>query len=156
MSRLITWLRPDRLPDEVIGGEDRPYIERWHIFRKWKIKVLENVYLHRILRSDDDRALHDHPWWNVSVVLQGGYYEVMPAVPDLYIYGWRNTIKKWRGIGSIVFRSSKAIHRLELPAHAPRETWTLFITGPKVKEWGFFCPRGWIHHTFFGEKGCGP
>lgn len=154
MSRVVSWLRPDRQPDEFIGGRERPYIERWHLLRKWGVKLLENVYLHRVLRSDDDRALHDHPWWNVSVVLKGGYYEVMPLIPNLYAHGQRQTYKKWRGPGSIVFRSAEAIHRLELPDHAPTECWTLFITGPKVKEWGFFCEKGFIHWTLFGEKGC--
>jgi hypothetical protein len=34
-----------------------------------------NVYLHHFLRSDDDRALHDHPWINLSLLLDGCYLE---------------------------------------------------------------------------------
>jgi len=153
---IVNWLRPDRQPDEFIGGQERPLIERWHIFRKSRLKFLENVYLHRICRSDDDRALHDHPWWNISIVLSGGYYEVMPDIALGYADGWwRGTHQKWRGPGSIVFRSSEAMHRIEMPEHPPTETWTLFITGRKSKEWGFFCPKGFVHWTLFGEKGCG-
>ena len=36
--------------------------------------------LHHILRSDHDRALHDHPWPNASFVLSGGYWEVLPGL----------------------------------------------------------------------------
>lgn len=27
--------------------------------------------------------------------------------------------------------------------------WTLFITGLKVREWGFYCPNGWRHWKLF-------
>lgn len=41
-----------------------------------------NVYsarVHEVKRSDSDRALHDHPWGNMSLVLSGGYWEVLPG-----------------------------------------------------------------------------
>jgi hypothetical protein len=34
-------------------------------------------------------------------------------------------------------------HSRELPAL------TLFITGPKVREWGFHCPQGFVHWRDF-------
>jgi hypothetical protein len=48
-----------RRPDFIIGGADNPYLLRWWIIprNRWC-----NVYLHKILRDDDPRALHDHPW----------------------------------------------------------------------------------------------
>ena len=30
------------------------------------------------MRDDEDRALHDHPWHNVSLLLVGQYIEVTP------------------------------------------------------------------------------
>lgn len=154
------WFEPEREPDELIppdGGD--VYMRRWYIARKSRLpfvsKLLENVYLHNVLRSDDDRALHDHPWWNVSVVLWGGYYEWMPVNPQGYVDGYdRRVHRKWRGIGSIVFRKANAAHRLELPRYAQKPTWTLFITGKKSREWGFYCLKGWKHHTAFGREGC--
>lgn len=114
-----------RPPDFTIGTPDKPYMHRWWIIPRNRFF---NIYLHHIVRDDDDRALHDHPWVNVSIVLKGGYTEVMPHA------------SKWRGRGSIVFRLPKAAHRLELDEDS---CWTLFITGPRVREWGFLCPKGW-------------
>lgn len=41
--------------------------------RRWPIRI------HQTLRSDHERALHDHPWNNISIVLRGGYWEVTPG-----------------------------------------------------------------------------
>lgn len=120
-----------RQPDFIIGEPEKPYLLRWWIIprNRWF-----NVYLHMILRDDDDRALHDHPWWNISMILSGAYREVMPL---------RTVLRK---AGSIVFRRPTAAHRLEV---AKGPVWTLFITGPRVREWGFHCPQGWRHWEEF-------
>lgn len=138
-----------RAPDFVIGDAARPYMHRWWLIprNRWF-----NVYLHHILRDDDDRALHDHPWWNVSIVLRGGYREVTPRGTFL------------RRAGSIVLRGALDAHRLEIPNDMGIQScWTLFITGPRVREWGFHCPKGWVLWRDFvqadkpGEvgRGCG-
>lgn len=59
-------------PHFIIGGTDRPYLLRWFLIprNRWF-----NIYLHKFCRDDDDRALHDHPWWFVSIMLQGSYVE---------------------------------------------------------------------------------
>jgi hypothetical protein len=119
-----------RSPDMTTGPPDNLYLRRWYLIphNRWY-----NLYLHQFLRSDDDRALHDHPWWNVSVVLRGAYVEVTH-------YG-RRTIWPFRP----VCRLAAAAHRVELIARRP--VWSLFITGPKQREWGFHCPNGWRHWT---------
>ena len=66
-----------RPPDFVIGGSDRPYMHPWWLIPR---NPWFNVYLHRIMRSDDDRALHDHPWVNCSVLLEGSYVELVGSV----------------------------------------------------------------------------
>lgn len=69
------WLRKwlHLQPHQIIGGEERPYLLRWYVIPRNRGL---NVYLHKFLRDDDDRALHDHPWWFVSVMLWGQYVEV--------------------------------------------------------------------------------
>lgn len=127
-----------RAPDFIIGEPAAPYLRRW-----WVVPRNEsaNVYLHEILRSDDDRALHDHPWPNTSMLISGRYVEHTPEGSWLRGPGW---------IGS---RDATALHRLEI---LPGErAVSLFMTGPKVREWGFACPKGWVHWRDFtgGENG---
>lgn len=134
-----------RAPDFVIGGEERPYLRRWWVIPRNRFL---NIYLHQFLRSDDDRALHDHPWANLSILLRGSYIEHTIAAGgiehrhELHAGQWRLRL------------SGRLAHRVELlqvrlvvpwPAYATQPCWTLFITGPRYRAWGFHCPKqGWI------------
>lgn len=122
--------------DVRIGGEERPYLDRWHLIRR---NPLCNEYLHHFLRSDDDRALHDHPWINISILLQGEYTEHTISAGGI-------NVRTLRREGDIVLRMPSAAHRVELHAGP---CWTLFITGPRVRAWGFHCPAGWRHWQDF-------
>lgn len=124
------WPRP---ADFIIGGAENPYIYRWWVIPR---NTWFNIYLHKIVRDDDDRALHDHPWVNLSIILKGCYYEVTPR--------GRKLRRSWVPI----LRMPKAAHRLELP---DGHCWSLFITGPRVREWGFLCPKGWVHWKIFTD-----
>ena len=163
-----------RPPDFVIGGVENPYLLRWWLtpwsglYRdipeekrtRWQrfVRALPNAYLHIFLRSDDDRALHDHPWLcNASFLLDGSYTEYVPGWKVRRHAGqgktrWerdpQNPIAILRDAGSWYFRWGRAIHRVHL--HAGPCT-TLFITGFAVREWGFWCPKGWVHFKRFTE-----
>lgn len=148
-----------RAPDQTIGGTAKPYLQRWYLLPR---NPLANLYLHRVLRSDDDRALHDHPWWNLSLLLHGAYLEVVPQAPDLfYRFGDRRTQGLLRAEGELVLRRARAAHRLVLLDERP--VITLFLTGPRFRRWGFWCKpgtagtrRGWRHWKDFvapGDKG---
>lgn len=134
-------------PDLVIGPTDDPYLLRWFVIPR---NEFSNVYLHKILRSDDDRALHDHPWASRSFIIEGGYFEHLA-----------DGSREWRGAGWVGERQAKDAHRLEIIEGD--YAITLFFTGPKEREWGFHCPNEWRHHTDFttgvkGEligRGCG-
>ena len=121
-----------RKPDFVIGAPDAPYLRRWWVIprNRWF-----NIYLHQFLKSDDDRALHDHMYWNVSIILKGRYRE---HLPDGFVDRIAPAISG--------FRRPEQAHRIELN-HGP--CWTLFITGPRVREWGFIWDHGWRHWTEF-------
>lgn len=136
IERLIAWAW-NRTPDVVIGGPDRPYLLRWFVIPRNR---LFNVYLHCFLRSDDDRALHDHPWANCSIVLQGEYREHQIAAGGVHTRSLRRA-GDWH-----IRPSGKIAHRVEID----RPCWTLFLTGPTYREWGFHCPdQGWIHWKRF-------
>jgi hypothetical protein len=65
----------------------------------------------------------------MSVLLRGSYVEVTPRGRFL-----RRPFRP-------VLRGAMAAHRVELIAGKP--VWSLFITGPKQRTWGFHCPNGW-------------
>lgn len=126
LPELQTWARDlmqSREPDLIIGDN---YLRRWWVMprNEWS-----NLYLHEINRSDDDRAMHDHPWRSKSVVISGGYFEHTPA----------GTF--WRAAGDVVEREPEALHRLEVVLGKPAIT--LFFTGPVVRDWGFLTVCGW-------------
>ncbi len=129
----MSWGLFPRKPDFVIGDD---YLRRWWVLPR---NPWFNVYLHRINASDDDRALHDHPWWNVSIILRGRYLEVVRRRAGL--------VARMRNAGSMVFRRGRTAHRLEV--QDGEHAWTLFITGPRIREWGFHCPQGWRHWREF-------
>lgn len=149
----INSMKPDRKPDFVIGPPDDPYMERWWIIPR---NPQFNIYYHRILHDDDDRALHDHPWESFSFMTKGRLREITEV-------NNKNEVIQSRllSAGECVFRSSTFKHRLELIGNEPAET--LFITGPKVRDWGFHCPQGFVLHNIFCDydnpgqvgRGCG-
>lgn len=123
------------LPDFVIGPVGELYLKRWYVIPR---NPFFNIYLHLFLRSDDDRALHDHPWmFNASYVIHGAYIERTIDAGGVHKSAIRN-------IGNFKFRWGKSPHRVELLEAPKNEVVTLFFTGPVVRGWGFHCPGGWI------------
>lgn len=135
---------PTFKPDVVIGSDSKPYMFRWYVLprNRWL-----NIYLHKFLADDDDRALHDHPWPSMSIMLKGAALEMLPGCSRLIV------------AGDVVFRTAEHKHRLVV---IDPPTWTLFITGSKVRDWGFWCPQGFVPWQKFSDpsdkykvgKGC--
>jgi hypothetical protein len=160
---LSNWMRFSLAPDYIVGGD---YLHRWWVLPR---NPLFNIYLHRIGRSDDDRALHDHPWVNCSLVLRGAYDEV--CLTPAAMWWWREYLQEHSlteadpdysiGFGRhlethrvrtselfLVARRARTPHRLEV-VEGP--VWTLFLTGPVIRDWGFHCPKGWVHYKVFTD-----
>ncbi len=119
-----------RAPDKTIGPDHDPYMRRWYILphNPWF-----NVYLHQILRSDRERELHDHPWDNWSYIVEGAYYEHQE------VQLFKNLDHKficpfplWKGKSK--FRKAEHKHRIEIMS----PVWSIFIIGPKKRDWGFW------------------
>jgi len=124
----VGWARGG--PHFVIGYPGRPYLLRWYVLPR---NPVLNVYLHKFVRDDDDRALHDHPWPSLSVLLKGWYIEVTEEER----FGRRVEVHSPYFAGAVRLRSATFRHRIMLPHGRP--AWTLFFTGPVLREWGFWC-----------------
>ncbi len=140
-------------PNVVLRNPDgKVYLRRWWLLPP-SAKLGFNVYLHNFMNSDEDRALHDHPWWNLSILLWGSYLEHIPKDHKKWTKDAdRNETIKTRYPLIPIYREPEAIHRVELfknPDGTERSVWTLFITGPKVREWGFWCPFGFRYNREF-------
>jgi hypothetical protein len=131
LSAKAAALAHSRPHDFTIGADIDPQMLRWWVIPRNKVF---NLYLHNFIRSDNDEALHDHPWlFNISIIVTGTYTEQTIRAGGVIS-------KKIFPTGTIKLRFGPAPHRVELhdgPA------WTFFITGPVVREWGFHCPKGW-------------
>jgi len=124
------WRRPGGLPE-------CPYFYRWLLdFGVFAIR------LHKWVGSDDDRAWHDHPWWFLTFVLSGGYKDISLDGVDVLTRG------SWR------FRSAHHRHTVQL---IKTPTWTLLITGPPIRRFGFWVGDKLIRRDkYFAEHGHHP
>lgn len=135
-------------PDVLLHVHGKPYLERWFVVPRNDVM---NVYLHRFVASDEDRALHDHRGENRSWLLEGEYLEhTTTDAPQLLC------------AGDSISRGAEQLHRVELIDGKP--ALSLFFIGPIVRDWGFKCPDGryvpwqeFLHETPGNEfgKGCG-
>lgn len=127
MTDIVTALHAiaDAHPGRMIVGRDgSTYLERYTLA---DLPDGGHVFLHRFLRSDEDRELHNHPWPGESRILLGSYREERRiddrVVARIYRAGNTNTL------------APDTFHRIELLSS---EVWTLFTTGPRVQSWGFW------------------
>lgn len=128
------------------------------IFQKLGIAIR----IHKILRSDNGRDFHNHPWNFISVILKGCYFEVTPKFDENGFYQGEN--KTFYTDNDVLFRQHKHFHRLQLLvrsfynekdeyAISYMPVWTLFITFRKRCSWGFMQkPYGITPHFLYKDK----
>jgi hypothetical protein len=124
--------------------------------RRWTIVGVDSwgLLLHQFVRSDHDRACHDHPWNYLTFILWGGYWERFlpinaPAARACF------ERMEWRRPWSLLYRPAIWRHRIELertwdrpPDFDPsrtypfkdRASWSLVFVGPRRQPWGFWVP----------------
>lgn len=126
------YLGAPRAPDLVIAPRGVPYLYRWHAFER---NADANVYFHVQVGDDPERPLHDHQYASQSVILAGGYEETYQTRPP------RGPLHKR------VLRKGDTAHRSEIEAHRLKllgdYSISLFSTGPRVREWGFWIDNVW-------------
>lgn len=162
LLRFALWYSARRPPDNPIRDD---YLHRWYItpwsglyrdiedadLTRWQrfVRSLPGIYLHFFYSSDYAKALHDHPWSSLSVILDGGYFEHQQfgTVP-----GFKMGMIIWRPPGSVIYRSAETLHRIEKPDGVERIV-TLFITGRRRRQWGFDCKEGWRSYPEWEKRG---
>lgn len=163
-----------REPDFIIRPAGRDQTLRWHVIprNRWF-----NIYVHKWIESDDDRAPHDHPYHNASILLEGHYVEWMLRHPHAVAAGDTRERPFMRRQGHIYLRKAMTAHRVELREYVtedyrgdtitmihpwgfnklPGRTYTkaecitLFITGRRFRDWGFHCPKGFVREDEFRD-----
>lgn len=141
---LSTLVRCLASPRVIVGRDgESPYLSRWYLFGaprdnmgqvvesargSWRERLPFNVFLHRFHRSDDDGALHSHPWkWSVAFVLVGGYSEERREGDAV--------VRREVSPGRLNFIAADDYHRIDL---LEPDAWTLFIAGPRAGTWFFW------------------
>lgn len=126
----------EKLPSFTIRNQydGSPYLTRWYVWpqgeRGVKREDVERdtpfgVYVHYFHRGDKDRDPHNHPWdHSIAIVLAGGYVEERDGAKKTFRPGDVNVITK---------NDFHRVHLLDEKAGS----WSLFIAGKRVQEWGF-------------------
>ena len=133
MANTVNWLlnRPwfNRRLFTIHGADPRdPYLRRWTLVRtRWG-----KLVLHQFCRSDADTcSLHDHPAAFVTLIVAGGYVEVMPAG------------QRWRPPGTLLYRPAAFRHRVDL-GPTGRPAWSLVWFRRPSRAWGFWTLAGFL------------
>jgi hypothetical protein len=134
LLKRLAW-RVRVIPDRT--DPTKPYMTRYYLLggpeHKWFVLCLHQIHV------GDPTDLHDHPAAYFSLILTGGYLEQTPE----------GVFR--RRPGHFRFRSSRSAHRLQLDPKVG-SVHTLFIMGPRRRNWGFRAPSGWVRHEkYLGE-----
>ena len=115
---------------QKLGNPDNPYMKRWcWITSKFSIRI------HHWFYGDDPRAFHDHAWNFVCVVLKGSYEDITPDGTE------------HMSIGTISYRKAEHKHTIKTTG-----CWTLVLTGPEIRRWGFWIKNNSGKDVWFKAK----
>ena len=130
-----------KLIREIRSGDGKLVFRRWQLLRTpWFSIFVHGMYEPE---GDLDKHCHDHPWSFFSVILWGGYFEV---VHDTFRHWWRK-----RGIGSVGFMPAEGkFHRiLELNGE---KSYSLVFARPSSRVWGYWTQDGWIDNVTYRNR----
>lgn len=129
-ERWIKWMEA-RGSHRSISRDGTPYMERYFLLRLGPFAL----FLHHFVDSDLD-DVHDHPWAWARLIIKGSYREH-------HHDGTSTVCPRW----NFIFRVARELHWVELNSGpGPRDVWTLFAHGPRVRQWGFMDAGKWAPH----------
>jgi len=129
-----------KLIKEIRSKQGELHFKRWRI---WSTRWF-NIYLHYINKADEDKHLHDHPWSFWSIILKGGYVELVGET------GKHTPSKRVRrGLFHMAYRTKNVPHMIGI-VESP--TYSLVITGPGGREWGYTTEDGWKDHKNYRDE----
>lgn len=127
---------------------DNEFILRLHILKTpWFA-----ICLHWIRKPDPEPWLHDHPVSFLSIVLRGWYEEMRHPLQRWDTYEeWRaaKTRLRMRKWWNWIWASPDDQHTI---TDCAPHTLTLCFMGPKVREWGYHTPEGWVHWKQYSHQ----
>lgn len=150
LPRVRRWIirRAMRTPYSHIMSADGTEVYMWRYWlanpygkgygKRWS--WLPSIRVHRIMRADQDRAMHSHPWNARTIILQGWYFEEMPRQNGK---GRRSHCREVGYTGRLV---PGTYHRISC---VPWDgVWTLFFTWSAAPDgWGFLVDGKHIPHA---------
>lgn len=137
-ERNADWLirRAQRTPYFHLEG----YMERWWLFNPTpplnsgkgrRFEWLPSIRVHHILRPDNDRHLHNHPWDARTIILKGCYVEHREGGKiNVMLPGTTQRIE------------ADTFHRIAQVSQGG--VWTLFISWKWKHTWGFKTEQGFV------------
>lgn len=140
MNWLIKIIRTLFLVKEIVSKEGVVHFRRYRLLRTpWF-----NIYIHNILKSDEDSDPHDHPWGFIAFMFWGSYLEEwLGAYEDYRYWAGAELRQDIRSFGSVYYHPAKDFHKITLKSPS---VWTLvFASGRKRPGWGYQTRHGWIN-----------
>lgn len=133
---------------EIVNCDRDLYLIRWFVIRTKHL----GLFIHKFVRSDEDRALHDHPWSFLVIPIWRGYWEHYEIFGNHLPPGRTFKCRRVLPILGARIRQATYRHRVELIDGKP--SWSLFFRFRKRREWGFWMPEGFVHWNTFWQDKC--
>ena len=109
------------------------YITRLHVVKTpWFA-----ICVHWLNHPDPEPWQHDHPVTFLSVILRGGYIEARKD--QVRRHRWFNFIRATQDDPHTI-------------VYTEPNTVTLCFMGPKVREWGYHTPDGWVYWKNYNRE----
>lgn len=131
------WNKPE-WNRHIYLDDGRLYMQRW-MLDFWRF----SIRLHKFSESDDPRALHDHPWWFVTLILSGGYLDVTHEEDGSVNY---------ERMGRFSFRYRPMGHKHTVKLLNDKPSWSIVLTGRQRHRWGFYVKNKLGEPRFVNSK----